>query len=296
MVSGLDIGKISKLDVYTLLEDYAGYDTSFYAQHGVSFLIDATSDNGVRNRILMDVGQCSEPVLSNMELLGLDPKSIDIIVLSHCHYDHVGGLIGVLKAIGKEVPIVAHEDIFRPHLVVEPMLKHVGIGKDIIKEAEENGGYWILTREPLKLMRGITTTGEIPEEERETFERGTVKGLYTIGKKGLVIDNLLDDISLVVNTLEGLVVISGCSHAGIVSIVKRSVNLTGDQKIRAVIGGFHLISAEEDRIFKVIESLKNMKVGKIYTGHCTGLDAECIFRREFGSGFEKLNCGKIIRF
>ena len=212
MVSGLDIGKISKLDVYTLLEDYAGYDTSFYAQHGISFLIDATSDNGVRNRILMDVGQCSEPVLRNMEILGLDPKSIDLIVLSHCHDDHVGGLIGVLSAIGKEIPIVAHEDIFRPHLVTEPMLKHIGIGNEIRKEAEEKGGYWILTREPVKLMRGITTTGEIQEEEREPFERGTVKGLYTIGKKGLIIDNLLDDISLAVSTPEGIVIISGCSH------------------------------------------------------------------------------------
>ena len=295
-MSGLDIGKTKKLDVYTLLEDYAGYDTTFYAQHGISFLIDATSDKGVRNRILMDVGQCSKPVLRNMELLGIDPKSIDIIVLSHCHYDHVGGLIGVLKSIGKEVPIVAHEDIFRPHLVVEPMLKHVGIGKDIIKESEENGGYWILTREPVKLMRGITTTGEIQEEEREPFERDTVKGLYTIGKKGLILDQLLDDISLAVSTPKGLVIISGCSHAGIVSIVKRSVKLAGDEKIRAVIGGFHLISAKEDRIFKVIESLKSMKVRKIYTGHCTGFNAEYMLYREFGSDFIKLNCGKIIRF
>lgn len=292
----MEIGKVENVTIYTLLEDYAGYNTTFYAQHGISFLIDAKTEKHFRKRILMDVGQDSEPLLRNMEILDIDPKSIDMVFLSHCHEDHVGGLIGVLEAIGKEVPLVAHEDIFRLHLVTEPQLKHVGVGRKIKEEVEREGGNWILTRAPIKLMEGIITTGEIPVEEREPFERGVIKGLYTIGEKGLVNDPLLDDISLAIRTPGGLVIISGCSHAGIVSIVKRSVELTGDKAIRAVVGGFHLVSAKEEKIFKVIESLKNMKVGKIYTGHCTGLDAECMFRREFGKDFEKLNCGKIIKF
>jgi len=292
----MEIGEIESVTIYTLLEDYAGYNTSFYAQHGISFLIDAKTEKHVRKRILMDVGQASEPILHNMDMLHIDPKSIDMIFLSHCHEDHVGGLVGILKAIGKEIPIVAHEDIFRLHLVTEPQLKHIGVRRKIKGEVEREGGNWILTRSPIKLMEGIMTTGEIPVGEREPFERGVIRGLYTIGENGLVNDPLLDDISLAVRTPRGLVIVSGCSHAGIVSIVKRSVKLTGDKVIRAVIGGFHLVSAKEEKIVKVIEILKKTNVGKVYTGHCTGLDAECMFRREFGNDFEKLHCGHMIKF
>lgn len=231
-----------------------------------------------------------------MDFLNLDPREVDLIFLSHCHDDHVGGLVGMLKSIGKEIPVVAHEDIFRPHLVMKPQLKHVGVGSNVRREVEKEGGNWILASEPIKLMEGILTTGEISVEEREPFERNTYKGLYTMREGGLVNDPLLDDTSLIARTPTGLVIISGCSHAGIVSIAKRSVKLTGEKKIRAIIGGFHLISAEQERIVKVISSLKGLEVEKIYTGHCTGLDAECMFRRELGNNFEKLQCGKIMEF
>lgn len=166
-----------------------------------------------------------------MDFLNLDPREVDLIFLSHCHDDHVGGLVGMLKSIGKEIPVVAHEDIFRPHLVMKPQLKHVGVGSNVRREVEKEGGNWILASEPIKLMEGILTTGEISVEEREPFERNTYKGLYTMREGGLVNDPLLDDTSLIARTPTGLVIISGCSHAGIVSIAKRSVKLTGEKKL-----------------------------------------------------------------
>jgi len=287
------LGKVDTLTVYTLLEDYAGYETTFHGQHGISFLIEVTNGS-MRRRILFDAGQSGKPILHNMKNLKLDPKEIDMIFLSHCHYDHTGGLVEILKAVGKKVPVVAHPNIFRRNLVKEENLRHVGI-KETKEETEKYGAEWILDSQPRKLMEGIITTGEIPKEERVDFEKEVTLGLYTIEDGMLIRDEMLDDISLVIQTGEGLVIVSGCSHAGIVSITNKSKQITGNLKVKAIIGGYHLIDAEDERIKKTVMNLKELEV-KIYTGHCTGLRAECEFLREFGVRFEKLHSGKIIRF
>jgi 7,8-dihydropterin-6-yl-methyl-4-(beta-D-ribofuranosyl)aminobenzene 5'-phosphate synthase len=286
------IGKVDGLTIYTLLEDYAGYETTFYGQHGVSFLLDVVTGN-MRRRILFDAGQSGRPILYNMERMGLNPKEIDMIFLSHCHYDHTGGLVEVLKAIGRKVPVVAHPSIFRRNLVKEQNFRHVGI--EVTKEEmEKYGSEWILDSQPRKLMEGITTTGEIPKEEKVDFEKEVTLGLYTIEDGMLIKDEILDDVSLAIQNEEGLIIVSGCSHAGIVSITKKSKQITGSPKVKAIIGGYHLIDAEDERIKKTVKSLKELEVKKIYTGHCTGLKAECEFMREFGGRFEKLHSGKII--
>ena len=151
------IGKVDALTIYTLLEDYAGYETTFYGQHGVSFLIDVAAGN-MRRRILFDTGQSGKPILYNMGKLGLNPKEIDMIFLSHCHYDHTGGLVEILKAVGRKVPVVAHPNIYRRNLVKEQNFRHVGI-KETKEETEKYGTEWILDSQPRKLMEGITTTG-----------------------------------------------------------------------------------------------------------------------------------------
>jgi len=283
---------VDALTIYTLLEDYAGYETTFYGQHGISFLIDVTSEN-MRRRILFDAGQSGKPILYNMGKMGLNPREIDTIFLSHCHYDHTGGLVEMLKAVGRKVPVVAHPKIFRRNLVKEENFKHVGI-KETKEETEKYGAEWILDSQPIKLMEGVTTTGEILKEERVDFEKEVTLGLYTIEDGMIIRDEMLDDISLVIRTGGGLVIVSGCSHAGIVSITKKAKQITGSHEVKAVVGGYHLIDAEDERIEKTVKNLRELEVKKIYTGHCTGLKAECKFFREFGGRFEKLHSGKII--
>ena len=288
-----NFGKADDLTIYTILDDYAGYETTFYGQHGISFLIDVAAGN-MRRRILFDTGQSGKSILHNVERMGLNPKEIDTIFLSHCHYDHTGGLAEILKAIDREVTVVAHPKIFRRNLVEKKDFRHVGIPYTK-EEIEKYGAKWILDAQPRKLMESVTTTGEIPKEERVDFEKEVTLGLYTVEDGKMVKDDMLDDMSLAIKTREGLVVVSGCSHAGIVSITKKSKQVTGSQEVKAVIGGYHLIDAEDERIEKTVKNLKELEVKEIYTGHCTGLRAECKFLKEFGGRFEKLHSGKVLR-
>ncbi|MCD6472750.1 MBL fold metallo-hydrolase [Candidatus Aerophobetes bacterium] len=284
------IGKVEEVKIYTLLEDYAGYDTSFYAQHGISFLIDVKNKN-LSKKILFDVGQSATPILHNMKLLGIDPQTIDLVFLSHCHNDHTKGLVEILKSIREDAPIIAHSSIFRPHFTLRPFIEEIGLSKDRI--TIENRGNLILTKDPISIMDGVASTGEI--KEKVNFEREVTIELYTIKDSLFVKDYLNDEMSLAINLSDGLVVIVGCGHPGIASIAEHAKKTFNVQGVKAVIGGFHLIDADKDRIQKTAEYL-NEKVEKIYTGHCTGTKAKAVFLKEFGEKFEELHCGKIIEF
>ncbi len=273
--------------IYTLVEDYSGYESPFLAQHGISFLIEASG-----RRILFDTGQSAEPLLHNMGLLGLKPRDVDYVFLSHCHYDHTGGLKGVLESIGRRIPVIAHPDIFRPHFITEPHLRSVGI--PFRRPEIEELGDLILTAEPFEIINGtVYSTGEV--REREMFEESELK-VYTLQNGSPVKDRLMDDMSLVVKGPEGLVVVSGCSHAGIVGIVKHAIRITGERRVKAVIGGFHLIDAGRERIERTVKAFLELGVEQVYTGHCTGLRAEAAFMDAYGEGFHKLHSGMIVDF
>ncbi len=300
MVINNKIGQIDRVVITTLLEDYAGYSTSFWGQHGVSFLIDVTLGNTTK-RILFDTGQSSEPIIHNMKILGIDPVTIDMIAISHCHFDHTGGLVGMLKEIKKQdVPVLAHPGLFRPHFIIgmpDPkywlMSERGMIEENTEENLRKNGGYLTLVAKPFELMPGVLWTGEV---ERVTdFEKTVTLATRTIREGEVVEDQILDDVSLAINVKgEGLFVISGCSHAGIVNIAKQSMKISQVEKVRAVIGGFHLTDASEDRIGKTAKALKDLGVEKVYTGHCTGFKAEMAIYDEFKESFEKLHCGKVI--
>lgn len=271
--------------IYTLVEDYSGYESPFLAQHGISFLITG------RKTILFDVGQKAFPLLYNMDKLGLDPSTIDYIFLSHCHYDHTGGLLDVLKAINKKIPVIAHSTLFRPHFS-EKQSENVGV--PFSRETIQEYGQLVLRDTPFEIMENVYSTGEITH--REDFEKDAIQklSLYTLENGNPVKDWLMDDMSVVMKTPEGLVIVTGCSHAGVVSIINHAVSMTHEKRIKAVIGGFHLIDAEKEYIEKTAEAFTMQKVQGVYTGHCTGLRAEAIFLELWGERFHKLHSGLVI--
>ncbi len=292
----LDI--VDSLTVYVLLEDYAGYNSSFIAQHGVSFLVEARSGSQ-RIKVLFDAGPDHEHVLSNAVNLGLSLRDIDYVVLSHSHYDHTGGLIGLLRHVRKTLPIVAHPDIFKMVVDLEPRLRYVGIPPDPAtaeKEIEELGGMLILSKNPVKLAAGISTTGEIRPDERVDYEKQATLKLFRVVDGEILEDPINEEIGLAINMRDGVVVIAGCSHPGIVSMAKKAAAVFNKDRVKAVIGGFHLINADDARISRTIEGLKELGVKDVYTGHCTGLKAEYAFMQGFGDGFRKLHAGMVISF
>jgi len=284
------LGPLDNLRITVLAEDSVLYESPYLGQHGVSFLLEGTKDSDIR-RILVDVGQNSQALLSNMRIMNIFPSAIDAIILTHCHYDHTKGVVNMLREIGKrDVRVIAHPDIFRPNFVIDTYFRHVGIMPDDSKDnIEKAGGKLLLTRDPLVIMPGIMTTGEV---KRQTEFEEVGIGVKTIENGRIKDDQMLDDISVVANVKEkGLVIVTGCSHAGIVNIVKQAVELTGCEKIEAIIGGLHLVEAAEARIKRTVEELSKLSVARIGAGHCTGFKAQVEFYLTFKERFSPLHTG-----
>ncbi|ACX73088.1 beta-lactamase domain protein [Methanocaldococcus vulcanius M7] len=287
---------VKNVKIYVLGEDYAGYNSPFLSQHGLSFLIKIEDESEKIKNILFDVGTYAKPILFNMKLLHLDPQEIDAIILSHSHVDHTGGVVEMVKAIQKNpIPIFAHPHIFKTSFALDPEFSLANsLTESIKKDVERSGGRWILSSDPIRLIEGVSTLGEIKKEEQLEFEKTPTIKLYYIEDGRLVEDRVEDEIGLYIETRKGLIIVSGCSHPGIVSMIKKAIHLSGVNKVYAVIGGFHLIDANEDRINKTIAHLKKLGVERIYTGHCTGFKAEYRLSEEFGERFERLHAGKVI--
>lgn len=288
-------GTLNALTVTMLIEDYSGYDEGFLAQHGISFLLEAETVEGSK-KILFDTGQSAEPILHNMKMLGKDPSAIDLVILSHCHSDHTGGLVGMLEAIGrKRVPVIAHPAINRSNFVLKPAFKSFGMGPaNSAVLIESVGGEMLLVTEPLALAPGIVTTGEITD--KIDFEASPTLSMFTLDKGQTISDPMSDDLSLVFILDEGLVIVTGCSHAGVISIIETAVRMTGVERVAAVIGGFHLIDADDARIEATVKKLADYNIDRIYTGHCTGLKAEARLYQAFGKKFKKTHTGIIVKF
>ena len=281
---------LDRMSLTILAEDSVLYESPYWGQHGVSFLIEAYHNN-VRKNVLVDVGQNHEALLHNMQLLGINPEIIDSIVITHCHYDHTLGIVDMLKAIGKkDLPVIAHPDLFRLNFIDKPYLRHVGVMQvDSPEKIKANGGTLFLTDRPLQIMPGLTTTGEV---KRQTDFEEVGIALKTIIDDKIVVDDMKDDISLIASLKDKeIVIVTGCSHAGIVNIVKQSIEIAGMEKIKAVIGGLHLVEAPMDRIKKTVTALSEFDIELVSAGHCTGFKAQVELYNLFKEKFLPLQTG-----
>ena len=283
-------GKLDSLRITVLAEDSVLYESPYLGQHGLSFLLEGRRGETTR-RILVDVGQNSQALLHNMRIMNILPAAVDAIVLTHCHYDHTQGIVAMLQEIGKrELPVIAHPDVFRTHFVVQPYLRHVGVMQgDSGEEIEKAGGRLYLTKDPLEMMPGIMTTGEV---KRQTdFEEVGIE-LKTIEGGKIKDDPMLDDISVVSNVEEkGLVIVAGCSHAGVINIVRHAREITGCDRIEGIVGGLHLVDAPDARTKRTVEELSKLNPKWIWAGHCTGFKAQVELYLALGERFSPLHTG-----
>jgi len=258
------------------------------AKHGLSILVEVTRP---KFSILMDAGPSSDTLLRNMEILGMRPEKIDAIFLSHGHYDHTGGLLGILKEMSKSVPIIAHPDIFNPKFKLTPSLRYIGPPSKP-QELESFGGILLLAKNPIRIIKGVATTGHI---ERVTpYERP--QGFWAVENDEFLEETMPDDQALILNLGdEGIVVISGCAHAGIINTIRHAQKLMGVKRIHAVVGGFHLVDSREERIKATIDDLAEIDPRFIYPCHCTGSKAIQRLTETFKKRCRRLGTGDTIR-
>lgn len=267
-----------------------------FAEHGYSMLIKVFS-KGSFHTILFDTGVSREGVVTNARRMGLNLEEVECVVLSHGHYDHFGGLLGVLKVIDKkDLPIIVHENMFKIRGVVNPD----GTIRKYPKfppEEQVAPAKYLRTKQPYLLADdSILVTGEIPR--KTDFEKGFPRQRVFSDGRWQPDPWIWDDRAIIINVKrKGLVIISGCAHAGIVNTTLYAQQITGATKVHAIMGGFHLAGKEcEPRISQTVEQLKLLDPKLLAPSHCTGWRGIYAIAKALPYAFVWNSVGNLYRF
>jgi 7,8-dihydropterin-6-yl-methyl-4-(beta-D-ribofuranosyl)aminobenzene 5'-phosphate synthase len=297
----------NKADLIVESSDKVKYFTEepLLAEHGYSVLIQIDDSEG---KILWDAGVSKIALLENARRMKIDTREIGMVALSHGHSDHYAALTTLLNdmkvlpeakewagtvtkedlddwIIAHQIPVISHPAAFRERWWMKDDGTMVG------PELPPPQGEWVAagakivySKEPYELEPGCWTTGYIP---RRSFEKsGRPKKLLYRDGSDFLPDDLEEDQAIVINVNDkGLVVLSGCAHAGIVNTVEYAQEFTGIDRIYAIIGGFHLARAREDEIRMTIDYFKRIKPAYVIPCHCTGLRAICQIAQEMPDEF-----------
>ena len=257
------------------------------AEHGLSLWI----DTGAR-RIWFDTGQ--GPALAvNAPALGIDPCRADTLVLSHGHYDHSGGLPLVLDACDP-IDVYAHAGVVQPRYSIrDGQARLISMPHEAMAALDRVASerlHWVST--PLWLAPNIGLTGPIP---RHTAYEDT-GGPFYLDAQAVRADPIVDDLALWIRTGEGLVVCVGCSHAGLINTLDQIRRLDPERPIRAVIGGFHLVAAGEERLMRTAAALRDLAPRCVMPCHCTGDAATAYLKEALGGMVQPASAGMTYRF
>jgi 7,8-dihydropterin-6-yl-methyl-4-(beta-D-ribofuranosyl)aminobenzene 5'-phosphate synthase len=262
------------------------------AQHGFSALVEVRKGNRVR-RLLFDTGLTPGGCAENLRRLGRDPADIEAIVCSHGHFDHATGLSGLIGRLGRaSLPVLIHPEFWARRRLALPGGEPFELPTTSRHALDEAGFEVIEQRQPSFLFdRSVLITGEV---DRVTgFEKGFPIHQAWRGASWEPDPLILDDQALIAHVAgRGLVVLTGCGHAGIINICRYAQRLTGVSTLHAVIGGFHLTGPLfEPVIADTVGALEQLAPEVIVPAHCTGWKATHAIARRLPGAFIQNSVG-----
>ena len=271
------------------------YRQPLLAEHGFSAALTLHID-GVNRRLLLDSGLDPLVASHNADVLGFDLSNCESLISSHGHIDHAGGLINLRKrmnTVQQRISLVLHEDAFRNRLVKFQDGRTIDLPAPN-RSLLTNAGYDIIEKHSPSLWIGDTVliTGEIPRTN--SFEKGFPNHYFEVEEGKMEPDPLIKDDQAVIMKVKdkGLVIITGCGHAGIINTLNYAKELTGEDRIYSVLGGMHLSGGLFEPIIPTtVEELEKVKPKFVVPCHCSGLKAITEIARKMPSAFIQNSVG-----
>jgi 7,8-dihydropterin-6-yl-methyl-4-(beta-D-ribofuranosyl)aminobenzene 5'-phosphate synthase len=243
-VGSLSTGSMEKIQITILYDNYIAQE-GVEADWGFACLIE-----GMEKKILFDTGTNGDLLLRNAKALNADLDGVELVVISHDHGDHTGGLL----------PFLAKKSDVSVYLLT-------AFRDQLFQEVKKTSAETVAVKSPIQICQGVHTTGEMGIQIKEQ--------------------------ALLIDTSQGIVLITGCAHPGIVDIVKKAKDVL-KKDIHLVFGGFHLVETPSDRIERIIAEFKDLGVRKVGATHCTGDEAIEMFKKAYGENFVALGVGRRI--
>jgi len=284
-------GYPSVVQASIVVAERSRYLNAMWSEFGLSMLLECGYESGETRTILFDTSTSGELLLRNLKALNTPVESIDYVVLSHAHYDHTGGLADLIEAEGSRFVLIAHPEILRPVYSVRRGLKFIGLEPEVLCMLPESR--LLLAENSFEIIPKVAFSGTI---RRQTdFEQPEV-GVYTKQHGRFVEDPELDDVALVITlSEEEIAVVTGCSHAGVINTLLHAQQISGRQRVRTLAGGFHLVDLEQHVRDKTVDILEQINPESIYSGHCTGQNAERMLSSRFGERYTAFYTGDTFR-
>lgn len=277
-----------RFTITTLIENSKGEHLGLLNEHGLSFLIETTN-----RTMLFDTGK-SDGYLHNAVQLGKDLSNIDTVVISHGHYDHTGGFTSLVDHITSNFKLYIHKNALQKKYSFDGThYKYLGNSFNNTYLVDNKIETHFIHEDILEIDKGIYIVSNF---ERVTpFEKADPRFCVEISKHKHVLDGFEDEMILAMDTPDGLVVVLGCSHPGVINMLHTIMKRTG-KSIHTIIGGTHLVHADDERIRQTIESFKKLDIQRFGISHCTGENAMHQIKEAFGDKYFHNTTGTVLFF